>query len=166
MKQGSIEKVDPAGELFSLLFFQSQMARKDHFNSGKMIFISLHFFECFFSSPATWLVESQFSDQELNTMTLCVRSAALTIGLPEKSNRGLFSRRGWFSPECFGWPQLALCSCQLFLRSPRQNTTSPLHRVTVSMLPAPGHPHLSPCSALKPLRNSALLCFALGSLLS
>lgn len=41
-----------------------------------------------------------------------------------------------------------------------------LHRVTVSMLPAPGHPHLSPCSASKPLRNSALPCFALGSLLS
>lgn len=99
-------------------------------------------------------------------MTLCVRSAVLTIGLPEKSDRGLFSRRGWFSPECIGWPQLALCSCQLFLRSPRQNTTSPLHRVTVSMLPAPGHPHLSPCSASKPRRNSALLCFALGSLLS
>ena len=36
----------------------------------------------------------------------------------------MFSWRGWFCPECFGWPQVALCSCQLFLHSPRQNTAS------------------------------------------
>lgn len=57
-------------------------------------------------------------------MTLCVRDAVLTIGPPGKSYRGMFSRRGWFSPECFRGPQVALCSCQLFLHGPRQNTTS------------------------------------------